>query len=207
MKVTLKLSVRIALAGLLAMSLQIAGAQSKDSKKAAKQDAASKDENKPKKSGKAAPSAPVDLNTASQAELEKLPGVGMATAKKIVSSRPYSSVADLSKAGLTAKTIQELTPMVMVGPATAAAPKPTRATPPPSTPSAAPPASSKAASPSAPATYKPATPPPGPGMVWVNTATKVFHRPGTKWYGNTKTGKYMTEADAVKAGYRESKEN
>ena len=43
-------------------------------------------------------------------------------------------------------------------------------------------------------------------MVWVNTETKVFHREGDKWYGNTKHGKYMTEADALKAGYRESKE-
>ncbi len=29
---------------------------------------------------------------------------------------------------------------------------------------------------------------------------------GDRWYGNTKHGKYMTEADAIKAGYRESKE-
>jgi hypothetical protein len=43
-------------------------------------------------------------------------------------------------------------------------------------------------------------------MVWVNTETKVFHREGDKWYGNTKHGKYMNEADALKAGYRESKE-
>ena len=37
-------------------------------------------------------------------------------------------------------------------------------------------------------------------MVWVNPETKVFHRQGDKWYGKTKNGKYMTEADAVKAG-------
>jgi hypothetical protein len=47
--------------------------------------------------------------------------------------------------------------------------------------------------------------PPSPGMVWVNTETKVFHREGDKWYGNTKHGKWMTEADAVKAGYHEAK--
>jgi uncharacterized iron-regulated membrane protein len=43
------------------------------------------------------------------------------------------------------------------------------------------------------------------GMVWVNPKTKVFHRPGDQWYGKSKGGKYMTEADAVKAGYRPAK--
>src|ERR1700693_143320 len=47
----------------------------------------------------------------------------------------------------------------------------------------------------------PAPPPAFKGMVWVNTETKVFHREGDRWYGNTKHGKYMTEADALKAGY------
>jgi hypothetical protein len=47
------------------------------------------------------------------------------------------------------------------------------------------------------------TPPATPsGMVWVNTDSGVYHKPGTRWYGKTKQGKYMTEADAQKAGYR-----
>ena len=40
------------------------------------------------------------------------------------------------------------------------------------------------------------------GAVWVNTDSGVYHKPGTHWYGKTKQGKYMTETDAQKAGYR-----
>jgi hypothetical protein len=36
----------------------------------------------------------------------------------------------------------------------------------------------------------------------VNTATGVYHYPGTRWYGNTKQGKFMSEAEARAHGYR-----
>lgn len=43
------------------------------------------------------------------------------------------------------------------------------------------------------------------GMVWVNLNTKVYHKDG-EFYGKTKNGKFMTEDDAKKAGYRLAQE-
>ena len=43
-------------------------------------------------------------------------------------------------------------------------------------------------------------------MVWVNPETKVYHKSGDRWYGKTKQGRYMTETDAIKAGYTASKQ-
>jgi len=148
-----------------------------------------------------APAAAVNLNTASQSDLEALPGVGPATAKKIIAGRPYATVADLSKAGVPKGTIDKITSMVTVGSAApAAAPKaaPTMAP----APAAAAPAATPAKPAGAPVA---AQQPPVKGMVWVNLDSKVFHREGDRYYGTTKNGKFMTEADAVKAGYREAK--
>ena len=42
------------------------------------------------------------------------------------------------------------------------------------------------------------------GKVWVNTDTGVYHK-GGRWYGATKQGKFMTEEEAIRSGYRASK--
>lgn len=45
----------------------------------------------------------------------------------------------------------------------------------------------------------------GPGnpdaKVWVNTATGVYHCAGTKWYGKTKAGEYMTQRQALEKNF------
>jgi hypothetical protein len=42
------------------------------------------------------------------------------------------------------------------------------------------------------------------GLVWANLNSKIYHKDGAN-YGKTKNGKFMTEDDAKKAGFREAK--
>ena len=69
----------------------------------------------------------------------------------------------------------------------------------PKTSASAPPAA-------APATGAPSAAAPaaggGQGLVWVNTETHVYHKEGSRFYGKTKKGKYVSEADAIKEGDR-----
>lgn len=40
----------------------------------------------------------------------------------------------------------------------------------------------------------------GAGKVWVNTKSNTYHCQGTEFYGKTKVGEYMPEADAKAKG-------
>jgi hypothetical protein len=158
----------------------------------------------------------VDVNSATEKELEDLPGVGPATAQKIIAGRPYASVADLEKAGVSAKTLEEIKPLVTAKKvkATSSSSSHTASSTTSTSKSAEKSTTSKPAeTPKATASTKAAEEeeveartPPRPGLVWVNTESKIYHVEGDRWYGKTKKGEWMTEAEAQKAGYRPVKE-
>lgn len=52
-------------------------------------------------------SGTVDINTASEAELDKLSGIGPVTAQKIIEGRPYSSVEELLTKKILNKSVYE----------------------------------------------------------------------------------------------------
>src|SRR5690349_23017283 len=95
-------------AGLVCLLLALPSAQAQTEKKEKK----AKTETS---GGKVAPSSPIDINTATSEQLVSVPGIGAVTAKQIINRRPYASVADLSKAGLSANQVQELLPMPNAG--------------------------------------------------------------------------------------------
>jgi len=58
---------------------------------------------------------PININTATQAELEALPGIGPVIARRIVEGRLYQSVDDLDRVqGIGRKPLEEIRPLVKV---------------------------------------------------------------------------------------------
>jgi hypothetical protein len=79
-------------------------------------------------------------------------------------------------------------------PAGPAAPKTTAPVPAATAPA---PAAKSSASSKAPKSVAPGG---GPGLVWLNTSSNVYHCYGGEDYGTTKAGAYMSEADAKAKG-------
>ena len=73
----------------------------------------------------------IDINTASQSELESLSGVGPSTAKKIIDGRPYSSINDITRVkGIGSKTFAKFKDNITCGSAKKKKAKPAAAAPP-----------------------------------------------------------------------------
>jgi competence protein ComEA len=163
----------------------------------------------------------LDLNTASKEELDALPGIGDTYAQKIIEGRPYTSKSDLVKKGvLPSSAYDKIKDEVTAhrtkketsesSDATATPGSSSKGNPTSGAASTEGTASERTKSENAGETAKSnldesAQAPPEKGMVWVNLDSGVYHHEGDRWYGKTKHGKYMSEADAQKAGYRSAK--
>jgi hypothetical protein len=146
----------------------------------------------------------IDVNSASKDELDTIPGIGEAYAQKIIDGRPYKSKSDLvSKGVLPSSTYDKIKDQITARRGNSAASQSARKESPSSTRTSEP-ANSSAGNVTE-KSSETAQVPPEKGMVWVNTSTGVYHREGDRWYGKTKKGKFMSEADAQKSGYKPAK--
>jgi DNA uptake protein ComE-like DNA-binding protein len=187
----------------------------------------------------------VDLNTASPEELASLPGIGQENATKIIAARPYTTVAELNKADIPTATINRITPLVTAtsaGENIEAVPAGSRiegkldintatidqlqALPGMDSAMAnrvvvnrpytslqdldragLPTATLERVRPLVTVHEQPipARVAPSKGMVWVDTDARVYYSDGSRWYGKTRNGAFMTESEARTAGYYPAK--
>ena len=62
----------------------------------------------------AAKAAPLDINSATAEQLQKLPGIGAAYSKKIIDNRPYNGKDDIvAKAGVPQATYDKIKDMII----------------------------------------------------------------------------------------------
>ena len=135
---------------------------------------------------------------ASQAGVAQAPAGAPAGATGLCNDGSYWTGASKSGPCRGHKGVKTWYASAAAAPTPAATPAPAPAAPAAAAPapSAAQSTKTKAATPTS------TTPAPGggPGLVWLNTSTKVYHCQGTKYYGTTKAGAYMTEAAAKAKG-------
>jgi DNA uptake protein ComE-like DNA-binding protein len=193
----------------------------------------SRSKHKEDNSGKATAQGQVDVNSASKEELEALPGIGPALADKILQNRPYKAKRELvSRNVIPESTYKKVKDQLVAHRTSEQSNRGSSSAGASSSRSEEERSDSSTKSENAEGTGSESTgrqpesaasqesrsdkststdettsaqTPPEKGMVWVNLRTEIYHREGDRWYGKTKQGKFISEADAVKEGYRAAK--